>query len=221
MQQEFAVIGLGRFGSSVALTLSELGHSVLGVDMDEHKVQALANRITHAVQADCTDEQTVRSLGLRNFDTVIVAIGQDLESSILVTLILKELGVKNVVAKAATESHGKVLQRVGADRVVFPEKDMGAKVARFLAQSNIMDFIELTPDVSVVEFSPRDGFGKTLKDLDLRARFHVTVMAIRRGKEVLVSPLADVPLKDGDILVAIGKNESIDRLLREFSGRRR
>lgn len=221
MQQEFAVIGLGRFGSSVARTLAELGHSVLGVDTDEHRVQEIANEITHAVQADCTDEQTVRSLGLRNFDTVIVAIGQDLEASILVTLLLKELGVKNVVAKAATESHGKVLERVGADRVVFPEKDMGAKVARFLAQSNIMDFIELTPDVSVVEFSPRDGFGKTLKDLDLRARFHVTVMAIRRGKEVLVSPLADVPLKDGDILVAIGKNESIDRLLREFSGRRR
>lgn len=213
VQREFAVVGLGRFGASVARILYELGHSVMGIDEDEARVQALANQITHVVQADATDENTLRSLGLRNFDTVIVAIGQNLEASILVTLMLKEIGVKTVVAKAATDAHGKVLERVGADRVVFPEKEMGAKLARFLAQSNILDFIELTPDVSLVEFSPGDGFhGKTLRQLDLRARFHVTVLAIRRGRQVLISPPADEPLHVGDIVVAIGNNDNIERL---------
>lgn len=222
MDQEFAVIGLGRFGASVAKTLAALGHSVLGVDADEDKVQELAGELTHVVQADCTDEQTLRSLGLRNFDTVVVAIGQDLEASILITLMLKEMGVKRVVAKAASEVHGKVLERVGADKVVFPEKDMGAKVARALSQGGVMDFLELTPDVSVVELTPGDAVaGKTLKQIDLRARYHVTVLAVRRDREVLLPPLADVVLRRDDILVVIGKNESIDRLVREFCGRRR
>lgn len=221
MQREFAVIGLGRFGTSVALTLYDLGHSVLGIDDDESKVQALANRITHVVQADATDEAALRSLGLRNFDTVIVAIGQDLEASILITLMLKEMGVRNVVGKAATDVHGKVLARVGADRVVFPEKDMGQKTARFLAQTNLLDYIELTPDISLVELSPAGFEGKSLRDLDLRARFHVTVVAIRRGKEVIISPPADDPLRRDDIVVAVGKNENINKL-QEFQekGRR-
>lgn len=222
VQREFAVIGLGRFGTSVARTLYELGHSVMGIDEDEGKVQALANQITHVVQADATDENTIRSLGLRNFDTVIVAIGQNLEANILITLMLKELGVRKVVAKAATDAHGKVLERVGADRVVFPEKDMGAKLARFLAQTNILDFIELTPDVSLVEFSPAESFhGKDLRQLDLRARFHVTVLAIRRGREVIISPPADEPLQAGDIVVAIGKNDNLARLqeFQEKAGR--
>lgn len=211
--REFAVIGLGRFGASVALTLHELGYHVLGVDVDEAKVQALANRLTHVIQADCTDENTVRSLGLRNFDTVVVAIGQDLEASVLVTLMLKELGVKNVVAKAATDAHGKVLERIGADRVVFPEKEMGAKVARFISESNILDYIELTPEVSVVEFTPGDAFvGKTLREIDFRAKFGVTVLAIRRGDSVRISPPADQPIRHGDILVAIGENSDIERL---------
>ncbi len=213
MVREFAVIGLGRFGASVARTLHELGHHVLGVDVDESKVQALTQHLTHVVQADCTDENTVRSLGLRNFDTVVVAIGQDLEASVLVTLMLKEIGVKTVVAKAATEAHGKVLERIGADRVIFPEKDMGAKVARFLAETNILDYIELTPEVSIVEFTPGDAFvGKTLREVDFRAKFGVTVLAIRNGDSVRISPPADQPLRHGDILVAIGENKDIERL---------
>ncbi len=213
MVREFAVIGLGRFGTSVAETLQELGHHVLGVDVDEAKVQALANKLTHVVQADATDENTLRSLGIRNFDTVVVSIGQDMEASILITLMLKEMGVKNVVAKAASEAHGKVLERVGADRVVFPEKDMGAKIGRFLAESNILDYIELTPDVSLVEFSPGEKmYGKTLRELDLRARWRVTVLAIRRGKKVMISPHPDEPLRHGDIIVAIGENEHIEKL---------
>lgn len=220
--QDFAVIGLGRFGASVARTLAGLGHSVLGVDSNPERVQELADEITHVVQADCTDEHAVRSLGLRNFDTVVVAIGQDLEASILITLMLKEMGVPRVVAKAASELHGKVLERVGADQVVLPEKDMGAKVARALSQGGMLDFLELTPDVSVVELTAGEGAaGRTLKQLDLRARYHVSVIAIRRGREVLVAPLADVPLRKDDVLVAIGKNEHIDRLLREFCNRRR
>lgn len=215
MRREYAVIGLGRFGTSVALTLHELGHNVLGIDTDEHKVQAVSNRLTHVVQADAADETVLQSLGIRNFDTVVVAIGQDMEASILITLMLKEMGVKMVVAKAATEAHGKVLERVGADRVVFPEKDMGARVARFLAETDILDYIELTPEVSIVEFAASEPLvGKNLKELDLRARFRVTVLAIRRGQQIILPPSADDPIRRNDILVVIGNNDDIDRLQR-------
>lgn len=213
MGREFAVIGLGRFGTSVARTLYDLGHNVLAVDVDEAKVQALANQVTHVVQADGTDELALRALGIRNFETVVVSIGQDLEASILVTLMLKEMGVATVVAKAASDAHGKVLERVGADRVVYPEKDMGARVARFLAESNILDYIELTPHVSVIEFAVANMMhGKTLREIDLRAKYGVTVLAIRRGDKVRISPPGDEPLRPGDILVAIGENENIEKL---------
>lgn len=213
MPKEFAIIGLGRFGSSVAEILHQMGNHVLAVDMDEHRVSELANHVTHAVQADATDEHSLRSLGIRNFDYVIVAIGEDLEASILVTLMLKELGVKTVVAKASTEAHGKVLQRVGADRVVFPEKDMGVKVARSLGRANILDYIELTPEVSVVELAAGERLaGRNLRQLDLRSRFQVTVLAIRRGQRVLLPPDPNEPVYPDDILVAIGENDRIGKL---------
>ncbi|MBX6378055.1 MAG: TrkA family potassium uptake protein [Clostridia bacterium] len=212
--KEYAVIGLGRFGSAVARTLVGLGHSVLGIDEDAHKVQTLSEEITHVVQADATDEHTLRSLGLRNFDTVVVGIGHDMEASILVTLLLKEMGVRFVVAKASSETHGKVLARVGADRVVFPEKDMGVKVARGLVETNVLDYIEVTPEVSIVELTVNERLsGKTLRELDLRARFGVTVLAVKHGKgDIRISPPADEPLRTGDVLIAIGENEAIERL---------
>ena len=213
MKKEFAVIGLGRFGSSLARTLYELGHSVLGIDSDEEKVHAMMNQITHVVQADATDESVLQSLGLRNFETVVVSIGHDMEASILVTLMVKEVGARHVVAKAATEAHGKVLARVGADRVVFPEKDMGAKVARSLVSNNVLDLIELTPDISIVEITTDAHMtGKSLRQLDLRAKHGVTVLAIKRGREILVPPAADVTLRNNDILVVIGRNDALQRI---------
>ncbi|MDQ7793853.1 MAG: TrkA family potassium uptake protein [bacterium] len=211
--RQFAVIGLGRFGRSVALTLADMGHEVLGLDAQEEAVHEVGDRLTHVAQGDATDEEVLKAMGLRNFDVVVVAIGQDIQASILVTLMLKELGVKYVVAKARTEAHGKVLARVGADRVVFPERDMGARVAHNLVSSNVLDQIELSPDHTIVEIVAGEKFAaKTLRQLDLRARYGVNVMAIRKGDEVIVSPKADESIAEGDVLVVIGRDTSIRRL---------
>ncbi len=211
--RQFAVIGLGRFGRSVALTLAEMGCEVLGLDLEEDVVQEMMNCLTHVVQADATDEETLRSLGLRNFDVVVVGIGQDIQSSILATLMLKELGVGNVVAKAQTEAHGKVLARVGADRVVFPERDMGARVAHSLVSANVLDQIELSPDYTIMEIVAGEKLAtKTLRQLDLRAKYGLNVMAIRKGDEVIVSPRADESIAADDVLVVIGRDDAIRRL---------
>jgi trk system potassium uptake protein TrkA len=218
---EFAVIGLGRFGGAVALTLARLGHHVLGVDVDPHRAQSFAPHLTHAVQMDATEEEALRQLGMRNFDTVVVAIGGHLDASILITLLLKEMGVRRVVAKASSDLHGKILEKVGADRVVYPEKEMGQKVARFLTEANVLDLIELTPHVSLVETGvPAGMVGRNLRDLDLRARYGVTVLALRRGERVIISPSADQPLHAGDVLVLLGDNEKIAALQERMAEKR-
>jgi len=218
---EFAVIGLGRFGGSVAITLARLGHNVLGVDMDPHRVQNFAPHLTHAVQMDATEEEALRQMGMRNFDTVVVAIGANLDASVLITLLLKEMGVRRVVAKASSDLHGKILEKVGADRVVYPEKEMGQKVARFLTEANVLDLIELTPHVSLVETGvPAGMVGRNLRDLDLRARYGVTVLALRRGERVIISPPADQPLHAGDVLVLVGDNEKIAVLQERMAEKR-
>jgi len=212
--KQFAVIGLGRFGTSVARTLYELGYDVLGVDSEEEKTQDVVNMLTHVVQADATDDEALRSLGLRNFDVVVVAIGHDLQASILVTLLLKELGVDQVVVKAASELHGRVLQKIGADRVVFPERDMGVRLAHSLVATNILDYIELSPDYGMVEMSATEDLsGSSLRELDLRARFGVSVVAIRKASgEVLVAPGAEDMVDEGDVVVIIGMSKNIARL---------
>jgi trk system potassium uptake protein TrkA len=207
------VIGLGRFGSSIAKTLYNLGYDVLGIDSDEEIVQSMSDSITHAVQADATDENTLKALGVRNFDVGIVSIGQDIQASILVTLILKEMGIKFVVAKAQNELHGKVLYKIGADRVIFPERDMGIRVAHNLVSSNILDYIELSPDFSIVEITAiPEWYDKTLKELDMRVKHGLNVMAIKRNEDVLVSPKADDVILKGDILVVVGQNKDIEKL---------
>lgn len=211
--KQFVVIGLGRFGSSVARTLYKLGYDVLGIDINEEIVQSLADSITHAVQADATDENTLKSLGVRNFDVGIVSIGDDIQSSILVTLILKEMGIKYVIAKAQNDLHGKVLYKIGADRVVFPERDMGVRVAHNLVASNILDYIELSPDFSIVELEAfPEWYDKTLGELKMRKNYGLNVMAIKRGEDVIVSPGADDFIKKGDILVVVGQNKDIEKL---------
>ncbi|MGB9847072.1 MAG: potassium channel family protein, partial [Desulfotomaculales bacterium] len=149
--KQFAVIGLGRFGSSVARTLAQMGYEVLAVDSDDERVSAISDEVTYAVQVDAMEEEALKSLGLRNFDVVIVAIGQEVKASILVTVMLKEMGVSKVVAKANDELHGKVLQKVGADVVVFPERDMGVRLAHALVSRNIIDQIRLSPEYSIAE----------------------------------------------------------------------
>lgn len=209
----FAVIGLGRFGSSLAVTLSRMGHEVLAIDQDENRVEDIIEHVTHAVQADAKDEHTLRELGIRNFDAVIVAIGQDMQTSILVTVILKEMNVPKVVAKAQTALHGKVLSRIGADKVVFPERDMGERVARALVSNNIMEQINLSPEFSIVELvAPKNFVGKTLQELAFRRELGINILAIRRNDDIIISPGANSRVLENDVLVAIGHNDNIKKL---------
>jgi len=211
--KQFAVIGIGRFGSSVARTLCALGYQVLAVDKDQERVQEISDCVTHAVQADATDEDALKALGLRNFDAVVVSIGTDIQASIMVTLLCKELGVKFVLAKAQNDLHAKVLYKIGVDKVIFPERDMGMKVAHHLASTNIIDYIELASDYSLVELTAIPEWeGKSLKQIDMRAAYGLNVVAIKRGNDVLVSPKGEDIIKEGDILVVIGRNDHIKRL---------
>lgn len=212
--KQFLIIGLGRFGASMARTLSEAGHEVLGVDSREDLVQDISGVITQAVQADATDEKVLRSLGAANFDIGVVAIGEDIQSSILCTLLLKELGIKYVIAKARNQLHGKVLKKIGADRVVFPERDMGVRVANNLVSTNLLDYIELSDDYSIMEFTaPSFVIGKSLEQLKLPTKFGINVLAIKRGpKDINITPRADDIITEGDILVLAGENKQLKRM---------
>ncbi|WP_097027607.1 potassium channel family protein [Clostridium peptidivorans] len=212
-KKQFVVIGLGRFGTSVAKTLYSLGNDVLAIDVDEETVQSISDSVTHSVQAEAMDENTLRSLGIRNFDVAVVTIGSDLQASVMVTLLLKELGVKHIIAKANSELHAKVLYKIGADRVVLPERDMGVRVAHNLVSSNILDYIELSPDYSIAEIAnPRVWQGKTLQELNLRANYGINVVAVKKDNDINVSPMADDVLGDGDVIVAIGGADELNKL---------
>ncbi|MCG1012520.1 TrkA family potassium uptake protein [Tepidanaerobacter sp. GT38] len=216
--RQYLVVGLGRFGSSLAKTLYNLGYDVMGIDRDEDIIQNMADSITHAVQADATDENILKALGVKNFDVAIVSIGDDIQSSILITIMLKEMGIKYVVAKAQSQLHGKVLYKIGADRVVFPERDMGVRVAHNLIYSNILDYIELSPEYSIVEIAAVPAwFDKSLRQLDMRKKYGLNVMAIKRNNnDVIISPHADDVIFKDDILVVVGHKEDIEKLERYF-----
>ena len=211
--KQFVVIGLGRFGTSVACNLVKNGYDVLAIDKDEGKVQNIIETVTHAVEADATDEKALRTLGISNFEVGVVSIGDDLHASILATLILKEMGVGYVVAKAQNELHGKVLNKVGADRVVYPENDMGARLAQNLISTNVLDFIEFAPDYSVIEIRPTNFMvGKSLAELDLRSKYNVNVMAIKRGEHMNMTPGAEDKILEEDLLIVMGKNDNLDKV---------
>ena len=211
--KQFVIIGLGRFGSSIAKTLYSLGNDVLAIDKDEDIVQEIADSVTHAVQLDATDENALRALGIRNFDVAVVTIGDNIQSSIMATLLVKELGVKYIIAKGHSDLHAKVLYKIWADRVVLPEKDMGVRVAHNLVSANILDYIELSEDYSVMEIQVLDEWsGKTLNELRLRSKYGINVMAIKRGDEVNLSPSAEDIIEDNDVIVAIGSAEDLNRL---------
>lgn len=211
--KQFAVIGLGRFGKSVAITLSKMGYEVLAIDASAERVQDLSDEVTHVVQADTTDDETLKALGIRNFDVVVVAIGEDVQANTLTALLLKELGVPFIVAKARNALHGKMLVKLGVDRVVFPERDMGQRVAHNLVATNVLEYIELSPNLTMVEVTtPRTLVGKTLADSDLRAKFKVNVVAIKRGEDVIVPPVPSEKILDEDILFVVGETSGIHRL---------
>jgi len=211
--RQVAVIGLGRFGSSVARTLAQSGCEVLAVDVDAERVKAIVEEVTEAVQIDALDEGALKSLGLRNFEAVVVAIGHEIKASILATVLLKEMGVPKIVAKAQDELHGKVLQKVGADTVVFPERDMGVRLAHTLLSRSIIDEIQLSSDYSIFELqAPAQLLDRSLIDLQLRQRYSMTILAVRRGEGVVVSPDASFVLERGDILVALGRADKIEKL---------
>ncbi|MEI3337212.1 MAG: TrkA family potassium uptake protein [Clostridium sp.] len=212
-KKQYVVIGLGRFGSSIATTLYSLGNDVLVIDKNEDLVEDIADKVTHAVQADATDENTLKSLGIRNFDVAIISIGGDIQSSVMATLIVKELGVKYIIAKGNGELHAKVLYKIGADRVVLPEKDMGVRVAHNMVSSNILDYIELSSDYSIIEIKAlKEWEGKNLKDLNLRKKYGINVIAIKNKGKVNLNPAADDKINKENVIVAIGSAEALTSL---------
>lgn len=211
----FVVIGLGRFGTAVATELCELGHEVLAIDASEESVQQVADRVTHAVTGDARDPAVLRALGVRNYDCAIVAVGDDVGNSALITLNLKDIGVKRVICKAQSHVHRKVLEKIGADRVVFPEHEMGVKLAQGLSSSNVLNFIELSDDFGIVELEiPKSWQHRSIRDLDVRAKHHVNVIAVRKGSTGMldVAPGGDYVLESKDAVVTLGRNEDINRL---------
>ena len=212
----YVVIGLGRFGTAVATELCRLGHEVLAIDDSEDRVQSISSHVTHAVAGDARDPAVLRALGVRNYNCAIVAVADDVGNSALITMNLKEIGVRQVIAKAQSHVHQKVLQKIGADKVVFPEHEMGMKLAQNLSSSNILNFIELSDDFGIVELAvPRSWVGQSLRTLDVRAKYRVNIIAIRRNgdeHDLEVAPGADYVLTAGDVVVTLGRNEYIDRL---------
>ncbi|VBB05081.1 Hypothetical protein LUCI_0287 [Lucifera butyrica] len=217
MKKQYAIIGLGRFGNSVALTLVNAGHEVLAIDADEDRVQRIADCVTHAVVADSTEENTLKSLGIRNFDIVIVAIGQNVQASVLTTLLLKELGVNYVVAKADNSLHGKMLEKVGADKVVFPERDMGQRIAHNLMSTNVIDYLEVAPDLGIIEVDvPQELLNVRLLDTNLRADYGITVLAIRRNGKMTLSPNPGERFLPDDKLILVGEGSGIQRFEEKY-----
>lgn len=212
MEKEFVVIGLGRFGGSIVKELSALDMDVMAIDSDEARVNEYTDIATHAVIADTTDENVLKSLGIRNFDHVIVAIGDNIQASILTTLILKDLGVKKVTAKAQNDYHAKVLNKIGADTVVHPERDMGRRIAHNVASSSVLDYLELSDQHSIVEIRAGETLhGHTILELDIRANYGINIIAVKRGKEIIVSPDPAVAIENGDILIMIGHDNDLNR----------
>lgn len=212
MKKEFVVIGLGRFGGSIVKELIEQGADVMAIDIESERVDEFAPIATQAVVADTTDEAVLKSLGIRNFDHVIVAIGDNIQSSILTTLMLKELGVKKITVKAQNNYHEKVLVKIGADNVVHPERDMGIRIANNILSNNVLDYLELSDEHSIMELIVNSKLaGNTLIDLDIRAKYGINIVAIKRGDSIIVSPQADEFLQVNDILIIIGADVDINR----------
>lgn len=210
MKKEFAVIGLGRFGGSIVEELNELDANVLAIDRDAERVRDFQDIATESVIADTTEESVLKDLGLRNFDHVIVAIGDNIQSSILTTLLLKDIGVKSVTVKAQSTYHARVLEKIGADYVVHPERDMGRRIAHKMMSSSVLDYLELSNEYSVVEYlAGKKLAGRSILELDIRAVYGISIIAIKRGTDILVSPDPNLEIERDDILIAIGEDSDL------------
>lgn len=208
------VIGMGRFGSSLAIALTNLGHEVLGVDVDMGVVEELRDIVHEVIQLDATNPRALREIGVPDYDACVVGRGEDLGDSISITMNLRDLGASYIIAKAVTERHARVLEKIGADQVVFPERDIGERLAHTLVSPRISDFWELAPNASVLEIEPPPNtHHKTLAELALRPTWGITVLGIRRGEEFMVSPGADSKVLPGDQMVVLGEESSIEDFL--------
>jgi len=207
----YAVIGLGKFGATVVRTLHARGHEVVAIDQDKERVQDLRDVSTQAIEADCTDQETLRALGIHDADAVVVSLGERMDASILVTLYLRDLGLKEIVVKAISEDHGKVLHLIGATEIVHPERDTARRVARGLGLRSIVEYLPLASDSSLVEVkAPVEFVGRTLAELEIRKRFQVLVVAIKRGESLLLATGGDERLQPGDVLVLVGRDVDLD-----------
>lgn len=213
MKKQFIVLGLGSFGASVAVTLERLGCDVVAVDQDMERVNDIAEKVTYAMQADIGNPELLTSLDSNHFDGIVVASSENLESSILATLAAKEAGIPYVLCKANNERYAQVLKKVGADAIVFPEEEMGKKIAKNLVSANLADWIALSPDYSIVEIAtPEKWIGRSLKELDVRKAHEVNVVGIKEGEHVEITPDPDMPLKAGMILMIIGADKALEQI---------
>lgn len=209
--KSYLVIGLGRFGQSVSRQLCALGAEVLVMDMHSDLVQHVANDVTHAVVGDAQDKEVLRALGVRNFDCAIVAIGDNLAASVLITMNLKELEVPYIVCKAYDETHRRVLEKLGVNRVVIPEQEYAQRLGRSLISHNVLDYIELSEEYGILEVpAPRSWVGKTLRELNVRAKLGVNIIAIESGKKINVAPGAEYVIQPEDNLVVLGENYALE-----------
>ncbi len=216
-QKEYIVIGMGRFGSSMARQLEANGCKVLAIDRNEKRVNQIAEYVTLAMCVDVTNEDALRELGGRNFDGAVISIGHSLEASVLAAIWAKEQGIGQIIAKAYDDMQGKILTKVGADKIVYPEREMGVHLANDLAFNNLFDAIELTSEYSITDVSALDSWtGKNLKELKLREKYGVNVIAIKRGGVLLVNPPADDPTKKGDIFVILGLNGTLKKIANAY-----
>ncbi len=212
-RQQVIVVGLGRFGSAVARELQVLGHEVLGVDQDESNVNEIAPDVTHAIQLDASDEDALRAAGASDFSVAVVAMSSNAQASIFATMALKKLGVANVISKAGSELHGSILERVGADRVVYPEREMGIDVAHTIAAPHVLDYIDLAPAFGIQKMRPPESMvGRTLRELDLPGRHGVTLLALARGERIVVNPEPSERVEEDDALVVAGPDDRLERL---------
>lgn len=211
MMKSYIVIGLGRFGSQAAKRLYELGCEVLAIDRNSELVQPISNQVTQAVVADARDKEVLRALGAKDFACAIVAIGGDLADSVLATMNLKELGVPYIVCKASDETHRQVLQKLGADRVVIPEQEQADRLAKNLSSPNVLDYIELSEEYGIIEIpAPKAWVGKSLKELNVRAKLGVNIIAVKKGSHINVSPAADYRIEAEDVMVVLGDTAALD-----------
>jgi len=218
MKKQVLVIGLDRFGASLAKTLVNIGHEVLAVDIDEKKVQSVAPQVTRSVQADATDEVTLKTLGVSNFDVAIVSIEAAIQNSVLSTILLKRLGVPFVVARASNDLHGAILEKIGADKVVYPEREMGSRVAHELMLRDVLDYIPVYYNYGVSKLAtPPHSVGQTLSELGLgrEGKWGLAVLLIQRGKEVIVTPDRAEMVKQGDVLIVAGGDDKLEQFLHE------